>query len=54
MSNRHLARSIVLQTAFEWDFRNLTKEDAFISLARNNEHFGEPDAEMSFMEKLIK
>ena len=25
MANRHLSRSIVLQTLFEWDF-NLTKE----------------------------
>jgi N utilization substance protein B len=54
MSNRHLARSIVLQTTFEWDFRNLKREDALISLAKNNKEFGEGDPDTSFMENLLK
>ena len=54
MSNRHLARSIVLQTTFEWDFRNLTREDALVSLVKNNKEFGEGDPDTSFMENLLK
>ena len=54
MSSRHLARSIVLQTAFEWDFRNLKREDALESLSRNSKEFGEGDSEVSFMQNLLK
>lgn len=54
MANRHLARSIILQTAFEWDFRGLSREEALLSLKRNNTEFGEPDAELSFMEVVLK
>jgi len=54
MSNRHLARSIVLQTAFEWDFRSLSREDSLLSLSKNNIEFGEGDADVSFMESLLK
>jgi N utilization substance protein B len=54
MSSRHLARSIVLQTAFEWDFRSLTREDALESLLRNSKEFGEGDSEKNFMESLLK
>ena len=53
MSSRHLARSIVLQTAFEWDFRNLSREDALAALLRNMQEFGEGDTEKSFSEKLL-
>lgn len=54
MSSRHLARSIVLQTAFEWDFRNETREEALESLSRNSKEFGEGDSEKNFMESLLK
>lgn len=54
MSNRHLARSIVLQTTFEWDFRNLSREESLASLEKNNKEFGEENSETSFMEKLLK
>jgi N utilization substance protein B len=54
MSNRHLARSIVLQTTFEWDFRNLSREDALVSLEKNNKEFGEGNPDTSFTDKLLK
>lgn len=54
MSSRHLARSIVLQTAFEWDFRNLTREEAVESLHRNIKEFGDDGSEKSFSENLLK
>lgn len=54
MSNRHLARSIVLQTTFEWDFRNLSREDTLLSLEKNSKEFGDGKGEDSFMETLLK
>jgi N utilization substance protein B len=54
MSSRHLARSIVFQSAFEWDFRNSSREEALLSLERNNKEFGEGDSEKSFSEALLK
>jgi len=54
MSSRHLARSIVLQTAFEWDFRNLTREAALEALLRNTKEFGENNSEKTFSENLLK
>jgi N utilization substance protein B len=44
----------VLQTAFEWDFRNLSRENTIESLVKNNKEFGEGDSEKSFIESLIK
>ncbi len=54
MSSRHLARSIVFQSAFEWDFRNSSREEALLSLERNNKEFGDGDFEKSFSENLLK
>ncbi len=54
MSSRHLARSIVLQTAFEWDFRNLSRDEAISSLSRNAKEFGDGDSEKTFSENLLK
>ncbi len=54
MFSRHLARSIVFQSAFEWDFRNSSREEALLSLERNNKEFGEGNAEKNFSENLLK
>lgn len=54
MSSRHLARSIVFQSAFEWDFRNLSRDEALQSLDRNRGEFGEGDSEKTFSENLLK
>jgi len=54
MSSRHLARSIVFQSAFEWDFRHSSREDAIASLERNNAEFGEGNSEKNFSENLLK
>jgi N utilization substance protein B len=54
MSSRHLARSIVFQSAFEWDFRNSSREEALASLERNNAEFGEGNSEKAFSENLLK
>jgi N utilization substance protein B len=53
MANRHLSRSIVLQTLFEWDFSNLKTEDAKESLLRNTDEFADGVADIDFMERLF-
>lgn len=53
MANRHLSRSIVMQTLFEWDFngKNISVEEA---IARNAEEFAPGGGDLPFMEELTK
>ncbi len=53
MANRHLARSVVLQTLFEWDTTHASEKDARTILARNVAEFGGNDVDQSFMERLL-
>jgi len=53
MANRHLARSIVLQTLFEWDTTHASKKDAEAILLRNVAEFGGEDVDHSFMDTLL-
>lgn len=54
MASRHLSRSIVLQSIYEWDFYGKKKEGLDSILKRNIEKFG-PDLEnIDFIEKLSK
>ncbi|MEK7642626.1 MAG: transcription antitermination factor NusB [Patescibacteria group bacterium] len=52
MANRHLARSIVLQTLYEWDFGDL-KEDSETILARNIEEYAPGAKDDRFMKNLM-
>ncbi len=52
MANRHLLRSIVLQTLFEWDFRG-KGVDALKILHRNVLEFSPETGDFSFMEDLL-
>jgi N utilization substance protein B len=54
MANRHLARSVVLQTLFEWDTTQASEKDTFEILARNVAEFGGDDVDQPFMESLLK
>ncbi len=54
MANRHLSRSVVLQTLFECDFRHCPLDDARDSLERNAEEFAPGAGDMPFMEDLLK
>jgi len=56
MANRHLARSIVLQTLFEWDFRkdDETGINTDDSLKKNATEFAEGTGDISFMETLLQ
>jgi len=54
MANRHLSRSVVLQTLFEWDFRSFSAEEALLCLARNMSEFAPQGADAPFMEELLR
>ena len=54
MANRHLARSIVLQTLFEWDTTSAPEKEAHAILARNVAEFGGDDVDQPFMDNLLK
>ncbi len=53
MTNRHLARSIVLQTLFEWDTAHAKEAEVAGILERNAAEFGGEDMDRSFMEGLL-
>ena len=53
MANRHLSRSIVLQSLFEWDLNALEKKDVGEVLERNVTEFAPNKTDMPFMEKLL-
>lgn len=53
MSQRHLSRSIVLQTLFEWDFENRKPEEISSIFERNIREFAPGSSDRPFMEKLL-
>lgn len=53
MANRHLSRSIVLQTLFEWDLNNMDKKGTLEVLNRNVEEFAPNKTDNPFIEKLL-
>lgn len=54
MANRHLSRSVVLQSLFEWDFRG--RHDAEVSdiTARNVHEFAPGLADQGFIDELLR
>ena len=54
MANRHLSRSVVLQTLFEWDIRQCSADIAKDTLQRNVQEFAPAAGDMPFMEELLK
>ncbi len=53
MANRHLSRSIVLQTLFEWDFNSLEEKQSQEILMRNATEFAPGMGDFSFMKTLL-
>ena len=53
MANRHLSRSIVLQTLFEWDLNDVEKGKVEDVLDRNVEEFAPNKTDLPFMRKLL-
>src|SRR3989344_7066158 len=64
MANRHLSRSIVLQTLFEWDFlhtrepkesqKNWTDEEMEVIISRNKKEFAPGLEDDAFVLSLVK
>jgi len=54
MANRHLSRSVVLQTLFEWDFDDTNQDGAYEILKRNIVEFTPSSNDRPFMEGLLK
>jgi len=54
MANRHLARSVVLQSLFESDMRNMNEDALLASVRRNAAEFAPNVSDVSFMETLAK
>lgn len=53
MANRHLARSVVLQTLFEWDTTHAPDAEAPAILERNVAEFGGDDLDRNFLDQLL-
>ena len=53
MANRHLSRSIVLQTLFEWDLNDIEKNTVESILHRNVEEFAQNKTDTPFMKRLL-
>lgn len=53
MSNRHLARTIAMQTLYQWDFNQIDKATALKYLNDNKEEFAPAFDDGGFMEALI-
>ncbi len=54
MSNRHLARTIALQTLFAWDFNGQKTEDLQALIVNNFANFAPNFDDGGFVEKLVK
>lgn len=54
MANRHLSRSVVLQTLFEWDLRNYSQAAALEALVRNAADAAPGGGDGPFMEDILK
>lgn len=61
MANRHLSRSVVLQTLFEWDFRTVNQPgkpgldgEATDTLERNAHEFAPSAGDLPFMQEVLK
>ncbi|MEX0909705.1 MAG: transcription antitermination factor NusB [Candidatus Paceibacterota bacterium] len=53
MANRHLSRSIVLQTLFQWDFNSAPSESVSSTLEENAKEFAPNTGDFTFMANLL-
>ena len=54
MANRHLSRSIAMQSLYEWDFNNCDEKNLDSIIAHNIEEFGPGMEDLSFVTDLVK
>jgi len=52
MANRHLARSVVLQSLFEWDFRSHKDSELSLAVIRDAAEFAPGQNDLGFMQEL--
>lgn len=53
MANRHLSRTIVLQSLYEWDFGNKKEDEISDIFRRNAQEFASNMSDAPFMERLL-
>jgi N utilization substance protein B len=53
MANRHLLRSIAMQSLYEWDFNGKKKDGMSEIMARNVQEFGPGAEDVSFVHYLV-
>ncbi|MAF26080.1 transcription antitermination factor NusB [bacterium] len=53
MSNRHLARTIALQTLYQWDFNGREPGEIEAGITHNMQEFGPGLDEVDFIKKLV-
>ncbi|KKS69685.1 MAG: N utilization substance protein B-like protein [Candidatus Azambacteria bacterium GW2011_GWA2_42_62] len=53
MANRHLSRSIAIQTLYEWDFNNRENSQISEILERNIEEFGWPLEQINLVDRNV-
>jgi N utilization substance protein B len=53
MANRHLSRSVVLQTLFEWDFNHKSLPSITTTLANNATEFADDAGDREYMDVLL-
>jgi transcription antitermination protein NusB len=54
MANRHLSRSVVMQSLFEWDFRNIENDELSDIIERNVTEFAPGMGDFSFIKNLAE
>jgi len=54
MSNRHLARTIALQTLYQWDFNNKSLEGLDSVVKKNTQEFAPQFDDKGFIKNLVK
>jgi len=54
MSNRHLARTIALQTLYQWDFNNKKEENLSSTIKRELKEFAPQFDDKGFIENLVQ
>ena len=53
MSNRHLARTIALQTLYQWDFNHMKSDEVETVVKRNRDEFAPQFDDKGFIERLV-
>ena len=54
MANRHLSRTIAMQTLYQWDFNNADTKELSATLARNFEEFAPGFDDEGFAQTLVE